>query len=330
MSLPSPPHWTFAARAAYFGDRMCAFCDHRNPAGAKFCNQCASPLDLRPCTHCDALNERAATVCGNCGAACPVIIGAPMTTPAWPVVDATRVCATPGDLPVAASVKQPLFAASAYRAGWRRLAAPRHFLVAAIVTVMIVGAYHAYRIDAGAPDAMRVVSQPYEAPANDAATATAAVQLPVESTPVEAEGTRAVEKPIPASSADEGKHATVRQRAVRMTPTRRAAPQERPVPVPATKHASAHQRMPPERHAPTGTAPRVARGPAVARVDARAQTSRASRTLSWPMTRVKLARCDGDLIARILCDQRVRRHYCEGRWGAAPGCVGGIVNDHGQ
>jgi hypothetical protein len=47
---------------------QCAFCDHANPEGAKFCNACGSPLNLRPCTECDAVNEDAATACYKCGA----------------------------------------------------------------------------------------------------------------------------------------------------------------------------------------------------------------------------------------------------------------------
>jgi len=43
-----------------------------------------------------------------------------------------------------------------------------------------------------------------------------------------------------------------------------------------------------------------------------------------------LARCGGDLIDRIVCDQRVRRRFCEGYWGEAPECASGIANDHGQ
>jgi hypothetical protein len=44
-----------------------------------------------------------------------------------------------------------------------------------------------------------------------------------------------------------------------------------------------------------------------------------------------LARCaGGDLFGRILCDQRVRREYCDGRWGQVPQCPSGVPNDRGQ
>jgi hypothetical protein len=45
---------------------------------------------------------------------------------------------------------------------------------------------------------------------------------------------------------------------------------------------------------------------------------------------VSLAGCGGDLIDRIVCDQRVRRRFCEGHWGDAPECGSGVANDHGQ
>ena len=44
----------------------CAFCLHDNPAGARYCNDCASPLALKPCRACDAVNARAAAACHRC------------------------------------------------------------------------------------------------------------------------------------------------------------------------------------------------------------------------------------------------------------------------
>ena len=121
MGSPRPPHWTFAARAAYFGDRMCAFCDHRNPAGAKFCNECASPLHLKPCSKCDAVNHQTATNCYKCGAACPVLFGTSEATSVLPAADPIPAWARPSDIAVAATVTEPLFATSTFRADWRLL-----------------------------------------------------------------------------------------------------------------------------------------------------------------------------------------------------------------
>src|SRR5215831_9093582 len=48
---------------------QCLFCYHDNPQGAKFCNQCGSPLHLRPCWECNAINDAASETCYKCGAA---------------------------------------------------------------------------------------------------------------------------------------------------------------------------------------------------------------------------------------------------------------------
>jgi hypothetical protein len=45
----------------------CPFCAHANPAGAKFCNECGSPLHLAPCSHCEAVNHVNDVQCYRCG-----------------------------------------------------------------------------------------------------------------------------------------------------------------------------------------------------------------------------------------------------------------------
>jgi hypothetical protein len=242
-------------------------------------------------------------------------------------------------------VTQPLFAASALRAGWRLLR-PGQFVVAAIATILIVGAYDAYRINVPTPDAIGVASQPISTPENNSTTATPAVPVAVESKLVEPERTAALQAPIPATNAEAPKRASVSQRPVPVPATKRASGHQRPVPVPATKRASAHQgpvpvpatkrasahqRTVPERQAPLDATPPGAYGLAAARVGAPvAQTSQALRPDPWQVMHVSLARCSGDLFARIVCDQRVRRYFCEGHWGEAPECGSGVVNEHGQ
>jgi hypothetical protein len=51
-----------------------------------------------------------------------------------------------------------------------------------------------------------------------------------------------------------------------------------------------------------------------------------------PMQQMRdaLAQCSGGVFDRILCDQRVRREYCEGRWGQVPQCSSSLNGDHGQ
>jgi hypothetical protein len=51
-----------------------------------------------------------------------------------------------------------------------------------------------------------------------------------------------------------------------------------------------------------------------------------------PMEQMRdaLSRCaTGGIIDRIVCDQRVRREYCDGRWGQVPQCASGVPNDRG-
>jgi ribosomal protein L40E len=205
MDSPPPAPWTFAARAAYFGDRVCPFCDHRNSGGAKFCNDCGAPLHLKPCNQCHAVNQQAATNCYKCGAECPALFTTPEATPVLPAADPTPAWATPGDVGVAATVTQPLFAAGALPAGWS---------LAAIATILIAGAYGAYRINAATPDAMGVASQSIGAGEHNAPTAASAVPMAVESKPVEPETTAALQAPIPTTNPEAPKRASARQRPV--------------------------------------------------------------------------------------------------------------------
>ena len=294
MGAPCPPHWTFAARAAYFGDRMCAFCDHRNPPGAKFCNDCASPLQLKPCPQCDAVSDQAATNCYKCGATYPVLFNTE-ATPVSTAADRTLSWATPGDVAVAATRTEPLFAASGSRAGWR-------LLLAAIPTILVAGGYAAHHMGAAPPVAWKVVSQPIsEREDNTPGVMMSAAPVAVESRPVEPERTDALQASVPATNLEAPKRASVRQR-----------------PAPAAR-------------APVRAIPPVKPSLAGARVSARvAETSRALQPHPWQLMHASLARCDGDLIDRIVCELRVRRQFCQGHWGEAPVCASSINNDHGQ
>src|SRR5262245_12181853 len=247
-SPPSEP-WTYAARAAYYGDRVCRLCDHHNPAAAKFCNDCGSPLHLRRCNQCDAVNDQAATNCHKCGAECPALPGA---TSASPAADPTPTSGARTDTDIAATVTQPLFTASALRAGWRLLK-PAQFGLAVIATILIVGAYGAYRISAVKPDAIEVASQPIGASEHNAPRAASAVPITMESKPVEPETTTALQAPIPTTNPEAPKHASARQR---------------PVPVPTTKRVSARQRPVPELHGRVGATPPLAQSRPGARGDA--------------------------------------------------------------
>ena len=314
MGSPCPPNSRFAARAAYFGERMCAFCDHRNPVGAKFCNDCASPLHLKPCKQCDAVNDQAATDCYKCGAAWPVSSETSRSTPVLASPDSMPAWSAPGDVVVPATTTQPLFVDAPSHTGWL-VPKPGRFLLAAIATLLIMGAHDAYRPNVATRDAKAVVSEPIGPPENNVTAPEPAVPLAVEWKPAAPESS--IEAPAPTMNAEASKRSSVHQSAAR---------------VPGTRHASAPRRPVPRRPAPVEKIPAVGtHGLAAARVGARvAQTSKASPPDQWQVMHVSLARCGGDLIARIVCDQRVRRHFCEGHWGEAPQCASGVANEHGQ
>jgi len=316
MGSPCPPHWTFAARAAYFGERLCAFCEHRNPPGARFCNDCGSPLHLKPCAGCDGVNDGSASYCHQCGAACPVV------SPAWAALQASSTAEaafegpTAGDEAVAATVTRAPIGASTSptRPGWRSLASAG--LLAAVAMALIVAAYEAYRDNAVHPGRMEVASAPVVAFPNDATRATTSDSTSAESPPQDTEEAASAELGMPAAEAE----------TPRRTAVRRVAP-----PPPAGTRASGHQRVAVERQVPvrktTSVSYRAAPvGPAM-RVT---QTDKGRQADRWQAMHASLAKCGGDVLARMVCDHRVRRHFCAGYWGAVPECASGLANEHGQ
>jgi hypothetical protein len=310
MGSSCPPHWSFAARAAYFGDRLCAFCDHRNPPGARFCNDCASPLDLKPCRQCDGVNDQAAPTCHRCGASYPES-AASGEMALSSAADAPPGRAPPGDAAVAEAVPG---APAGLRAGWRLLTS-REFLGLAAAVVLIVGAHEAYRASVAKPDAIEATSQPVAALAQDAISTTDAEATVAESTTVDEETATDVQVGAP-----ENDVAAPQRAAVRRTSS----------PVAAKARANARQRPAPERQVPVGATTPVTQRLAPARVGVRAAQAGRSPPDRWQLMQASVARCGGDLLARVVCEQRVRRHYCEGHWGVAPACASGIVNEHGQ
>ena len=52
---------------------QCLFCNHVNPAGAKFCNDCGSQLHVKRCSRCEAVSDQAAKNCFKCNMEFPVL-----------------------------------------------------------------------------------------------------------------------------------------------------------------------------------------------------------------------------------------------------------------
>jgi hypothetical protein len=77
---------------------QCPFCDHANPASAKFCNDCGSPLHLRPCKQCEAINNQAATNCYKCGAEFPISVATVEAAPVAPAPNTPAASAILSDV----------------------------------------------------------------------------------------------------------------------------------------------------------------------------------------------------------------------------------------
>jgi hypothetical protein len=92
--------------------QRCLFCQHDNSAAARFCDECGTPLNLRPCTSCNAVDSRQATACYRCGAPfAPMPARAP--APAEPgQVQAEMAASAPGNAASTPTPREPTLAMS--------------------------------------------------------------------------------------------------------------------------------------------------------------------------------------------------------------------------
>ena len=115
----------------------CPSCDHGNPAGAKFCNNCGLPVHLQPCSNCEAINDRTANRCYKCGSPLslslvPVLqpepaIAAADTSPSSPSADRTIVdLRTP--VPELAEESRPHYCGAAVAEDGVAIAGTKHTL----------------------------------------------------------------------------------------------------------------------------------------------------------------------------------------------------------
>jgi hypothetical protein len=180
------------------------------------------------------------------------------------------------------------------------------FLAAGLVAVVLIGAFVARQVqksrEAGAPQITEQAASPTQA----------ALPSPV--------------SVVPAGLSPKNVGET---RAPDLTG---ATPAAEPTPIPA-KRPSAKQRtapidaiaLPAEASPPPQI---IVAAPAPVPVP---EVRQAPRPDALQVMNDSLARCaGGDLFSRILCDQRVRREYCDGRWGQVPQCPSGVPNDRGQ
>ncbi|MEO8676065.1 MAG: hypothetical protein ABI569_10825 [Casimicrobiaceae bacterium] len=104
------------------------------------------------------------------------------------------------------------------------------------------------------------------------------------------------------------------------------APKNRPPPKRAVEAAPAPS--PPLVTSGASTAPPVA-APAPA-PEAVPPAREAPPPDRWQVMADQIARCYGDgFFAGAVCEQRVRRQYCDGYWGQVAQCRSGVVDDHG-
>jgi len=54
--------------------QVCPVCEHRNPRGSRFCNECGSPLQLRFCPACHAAEDVMSLECRSCGEKLPLVV----------------------------------------------------------------------------------------------------------------------------------------------------------------------------------------------------------------------------------------------------------------
>jgi hypothetical protein len=180
-------------------------------------------------------------------------------------------------------------------------------LAAAIGAILLAGAFYAHRLNAVRPASLQVSEQ-----------GSAERSAP----PREGSGAPAAAQPTPLSEL------TARAVSDMQAAVPAATPGAKPE---ALKRASARQRAtpaevspPPLESAPTTQA--IATAPVVAPL---IEAPAAPQPDRWQLMNESIARCSGNLIERILCDQRVRREFCDGHWGQVPQCSSSIGSDRG-
>jgi hypothetical protein len=271
---------------------------------------------MKQCLICGRASQPGAKLCSDCSSARKRAFAATVTQP---------LLAATGRSGGRLLRPSQSMAATARRAAERALAAtpapavavapPSRrmeviFFVATLVAVVLIGAYIARQIQKSRqPDAAQVVEQP-PVMGPGAISNTASVVPPglspknVAETPPPMTGAMPVDEstPVPARKAEPSRRANAKPRG----PAVEVTPPVEPAAAPA----------------PVAVAPAPAPPPQVREVP---------KTDPLQQLNESLSRCAaGGLFDRILCDQRVRREYCDGRWGQVPQCPSGVPNDRGQ
>lgn len=318
---------------------QCLFCDHTNSADAKYCNKCGAPLHLKLCKHCEAVNDTAAKTCYKCGTALVALV---ITSDAAAVTSRygkyrhsnagrrglrarvpiamradrgelrrTRAASDASASDAISSASQssntygsPLSetldtnpAVASQMLG--TIAPPRQSFrvpmpaLVAVILLNAVAGYYAYR------DSLQVSEQVSSPPSTvpQPSAIEPSVEASVEPTPEPA-------------SASESTPDAKPPKLVRSVRERRRTLAEH-VAVPSVQERATPAAKTPEPVPMLLTVVRVPDPP--------------------PGLYKQLTRCtQGSVFEQLLCDQRARIAYCEGRWGRVPECPSGRVADYGQ
>jgi hypothetical protein len=273
---------------------------------------------MMKCVICGRTSQPGAKLCADCSSARKRAFAATVTQPLLDAAGHSSGRLLKPSQSVAATARRAAERARSAKppAAVPVVAATRRidviFLVAGLVVVLLIGAYVARQIQKSREvDAPQAAEQPV--PATAGAVPSTVSVVPPGLSPKNVAETRAPDTtgaistgaaPNAATKSDPAKRANARVRGAPVEPV--AAPPE-----------------PPPAPSPIAAAPVPAPIP---------ELHEAPRPDPWQLMNDALARCTtaGGLFDRILCDQRVRREYCEGRWGQVPQCPSGVANDRGQ
>jgi len=209
----------------------CLFCQHLNPAGATFCNDCGGQLNLQPCNRCGAIDNRAARNCYKCGAEftlpaapgldsllAPAILDKELTHPTLNDAKAAGPqAAHPNhDLPRSPSEPQPVdealsseMAATATKSRRRMLVAILALLLVLTTAVVAVYLYDGQRVQLAQKQGEKqaATDRPGAPKRGGSTLSTGAVQIdsdepekPPSAAPPDADAARTV-RPLPATDA---------------------------------------------------------------------------------------------------------------------------------
>jgi ribosomal protein L40E len=324
---------------------QCLFCDHTNSADAKYCNKCGAPLHLKLCKQCEAVNVTAAKACYKCGTA----LAARVST-------SDAAAATPGGGKYRHSnarqrrsrARSPV-AMRGERGELRRTRAASE----ASASDAISGV-----------EAIACASQPsntYGSPLCETRDTNPSVASPMPGTIAPRRQRFRVAMgalvPITLLYAVAGYYAyhDSLHLSAQVSPPPSTVPQPSaveasieasvvPQPEPVSASGSTLDAKPPKlvtsvRERQRTLAEHVAVPPVQKRATVAAKTPEPVPVLLTavrvpepsPGLHEQLTRCtQGSVFEQVLCDQRVRIAYCEGRWGRVTECPSGRVADYGQ